>query len=65
VSQDAVQQFQINRSNYAAEFGSASGATINVVTKTGTNNLHGSGFGYFRNDAFDAQDPFSFNQALA
>ncbi len=65
VSQDAVQEFQINRSNYAAEFGSASGATINVVTKTGTNNFHGSGFGYFRNDAFDAQDPFSFNQALA
>src|SRR5438045_2974962 len=40
VSQDAVQEFQINRSNYRAEFGSASGATINVVTKTGTNNFH-------------------------
>jgi hypothetical protein len=65
ISQDAVQEFQINRSNYAAEFGSASGATINIVTKSGTNNIHGSAFGYFRNDSFDAQDPYSFNPALA
>jgi hypothetical protein len=65
ISQDAVQEFQINRSNYAAEFGSASGATINIVSKTGTNNIHGSAFGYFRDDAFDAQDPYSFKPALA
>jgi hypothetical protein len=65
ISQDAVQEFQINRSNYAAEFGSASGATINIVSKTGTNNFHGSAFGYFRDDAFDAQDPYSFKPALA
>jgi hypothetical protein len=64
ISQDAVQEFQINRSNYAAEFGSASGATINIVSKTGTNNIHGSAFGYFRDDAFDAQDPYSFKPAL-
>lgn len=65
VSQEAVQEFQINRSNYTAELGSASGASINIVTKTGTNNLHGSAFGFFRNQAMDAQDPFSFTSALA
>ena len=64
VSQDAVQEFQINRSNYSAELGGASGASINIVTKSGTNNLHGSLYGYFRNDALDARDPFAFTQAL-
>ena len=42
VSQDAVQEFQVNRSNYAAELGGASGASINIVTKSGTNEVHGS-----------------------
>jgi hypothetical protein len=64
LSQDAVQEFQINRSNYAAELGSATGASINIVTKSGTNNMHGSLYGFFRNDAMDAQNPFSFSQAL-
>lgn len=64
VSQDAVQEFQINRSNYSAELGGASGASINIVTKSGTNNLHGSVYGYFRNDALDARDPFAFTNAL-
>src|SRR5215472_13280070 len=65
VSQDAVQEFQINRSNYAADLGSATGASINIVTKSGTNDLHGSIYGFFRNDALDARNPFSFSQALA
>src|SRR6202140_2663926 len=64
VSQDTVQEFQINRSNYAADLGSATGASINIVTKSGTNNLHGSLYGFFRNDVMDAQNPFSFTQAL-
>ena len=64
LSQDAVQEFQINRSNYAADLGSATGASINIVTKPGTNNLHGSLYGFFRNDAMDARNPFSFSQAL-
>jgi hypothetical protein len=64
LSQDAVQEFQINRSNYSAELGGASGATINIVSKSGTNNLHGSLYGFFRNDAMDARDPFAFSQAL-
>ena len=64
VSQDAVQEFQVNRSNYAADLGGASGASINIVTKSGTNDVHGSLYSYFRNDAMDARSPFAFNQAL-
>lgn len=64
VSQDAVQEFQVNRSNYAADLGGATGASINIVTKSGTNDLHGSLYGFFRNDAMDARDPFAFSQAL-
>ncbi len=64
VSQDAVQEFQVNRSNYAADLGGASGASINIVTKSGTNDLHGSLFSYFRDSALDARDPFAFSQAL-
>jgi hypothetical protein len=65
MSQDAVQEFQINRSNYGADLGGASGATINIVTKSGGNDVHGSLFSYFRNDAMDAANPFSISQALA
>ena len=64
MSQEAVQEFQINRSNYGAELGGASGATVNIVTKSGTNTTHGSLFGFFRNDAMDAANPFSISQAL-
>lgn len=64
LSQEAVQEFQINRSNYTAELGGASGAVINIVSKTGSNELHGSLFGFFRNDAMDAADPFAISQAL-
>ena len=64
LSQDAVQEFQINRSSYGAELGAASGASINIVSKSGTNNLHGSVYGFFRNDAMDARNPFAFTNAL-
>jgi hypothetical protein len=65
VNQDDVQEFQINRSNYAAELGAATGASINIVTKSGGNNVHGSLYGFFRDDAMDARDPFAFSSALA
>jgi len=64
VSQDTVQEFQINRSNYGADLGSATGASINIVTKSGTNNLHGTLYGFFRDDVMDARNPFAFSQAL-
>jgi hypothetical protein len=65
LSQDAVQEFQVNRSNYTAELGGASGATINIVSKSGTNEVHGTLYSYFRNDGLDAADPFARTQALA
>jgi hypothetical protein len=65
LSQDAVQEFQVNRSNYSAELGGASGATINIVSKSGTNELHGTLYSYFRNDGLDAADPFARTQALS
>jgi hypothetical protein len=64
LSQDAVQEFQINRSNYPAELGGAGAASVNIVTKSGTNTVHGGLFGFFRNDALDARDPFAFSPAL-
>ncbi len=59
VSQEAVQEFQINRTNYSAEHGSARGGVINIVTKSGGNNLRGSIFGFFRHQGLDATDPFA------
>jgi hypothetical protein len=64
LSQDAVQEFQVNRSNYTAELGGANGASINIVSKTGTNQVHGSAYGFFRFTGLDARSPFSFSQAL-
>ena len=61
VSQEAVQEFQINRSNYSAEHSSSRGGVINIVTRSGTNLVHGSLFGFFRSDALDAGDPFAVN----
>jgi hypothetical protein len=59
LSQEAVQEFQINRSNYSAEFGAASGGVINIVSKSGDNKIRGSIFGFFRHDSLDAADPFA------
>jgi len=63
--QEAVQEFQINRSNYGADLGGAGGASINIVSKSGGNNVHGSLFGLVRNDNLDESNPFSATQALA
>ncbi|HEV2687094.1 MAG TPA: TonB-dependent receptor, partial [Bryobacteraceae bacterium] len=59
VSQEAVQEFQINRTNYSAEHGEARGGVIDIITKSGTNAVHGSVFGFFRHQSLDATDPFS------
>ena len=65
LNQDAVQEFQVNRSNYTAELGGASGATINIVSKSGTNEIHGGLYGLFRNDALDDRDHFALQPALS
>src|ERR1700719_3902509 len=59
VSQEAVQEFQLILSNYNAEYGRATGGVINIVTKSGANELHGDIFGYFRNKSFQARNAFS------
>jgi outer membrane receptor protein involved in Fe transport len=53
-SQDAVQEFQVNTNTFSAEFGRAAGGTINVVTKSGTNNFHGTAFEFFRDRILNA-----------
>ena len=60
LSQEGVQEFQVNRNSYNAEFGGASGGIVNIVSKTGSNTFHGSVFGYFRDDIFDARNAFDF-----
>jgi len=64
-SQDAVQEFQVNSNAYSAEYGSAGGAVINVVTKSGTNQFHGTGFEFFRDRSLNATDPIAKAQGRA
>ena len=57
VSANAVQEFQVGKSNFLAEFGRAVGGSINAVVRSGTNTFHGDGFYYYRDDNFNATDP--------
>ncbi|MGB2890007.1 MAG: TonB-dependent receptor, partial [Candidatus Acidiferrales bacterium] len=57
-SVDSIQEFNIEKTSYAPEFGGKSGAVINVVTKSGSNSFHGSAFEFVRNDIFDAKNFF-------
>lgn len=56
---DAVAEFRILTSNYSAEYGRNAGGTVSVVTKSGTNKVHGSAYDYLRNDAFNANSFFN------
>lgn len=58
---DAIQEIAYQTSNYAPEFGQAGSVVINMTTKSGTNQYHGSGFEYFVNEDLNAGDPFSSN----
>ncbi|MBI4468268.1 MAG: TonB-dependent receptor [Acidobacteria bacterium] len=70
---DTVQEFRVETNSYSAQFGRAAGGVFNVVTKSGTNELHGTVYDYLRNDALNANNffanragigkaPFRFNQ---
>ena len=56
-SEESVQEFQVNQNGFSAEFGRAGGAVINVVTKSGTNDWHGSAFEFFRDEALNSNTP--------
>ncbi len=62
VSMDSIQEVQTVEQNYGAQYGQAIGAVINPITKSGTNEFHGSVFEYFRNEALDARDFFAGKQ---
>ena len=64
VSLDALQEFRIQTSTFAPEFGRTPGAQVSVVTKSGTNVFHGTAFEYFRNDVLDANDWFFSNKGV-
>jgi Carboxypeptidase regulatory-like domain/TonB dependent receptor len=59
VSVDAMQEFRIQTSTYAPEFGRMPGGQISIVTRSGTNEFHGTAFDYFRNDVLDANNWFN------
>ncbi len=61
---DAIAEFKIQTSTYDAGYGRNPGANVNVITKSGTNNLHGSGFEFFRNTALNANDWFLNRQGI-
>jgi len=55
----AVQEFQVNTSNYSAEYGRSAGGVVNTVTKSGTNNIHGEGYFYDRDNDWGAANAFT------
>jgi hypothetical protein len=66
---DLIQEFRLSTNNFSAEFGRNSASAVNVVTKSGSNQLHGTAYEFVRNDAFDSKsifatkkDPLKFNQ---
>src|SRR4051794_29701095 len=56
---DALQEFSVQTNNFSAEFGRNSGAVVNAITKSGTNQVHGSAFEFVRNNAFNAANYFA------
>ena len=58
ISQEAVREFQVNRNSFSTELGGAPGGAVNIVTKSGTNEVHGTLFGVVRNRRFQARNYF-------
>src|SRR5712692_9163952 len=59
ISQEAVQEFQVVSNNFSAEYGNAMGGVINTVTKSGTNDIHGTAYWFFRNRTLNAHDRYA------
>jgi hypothetical protein len=64
VSVEAIQEVKATGSAFSAEYGRATGGVVNVTTKSGTNQFHGTGFDFFRNDKLDANSFFSNRAGL-
>ena len=64
VSQASIREFQVNTSNYSAEYGRAAGGVINTVTQSGSNDFHGSLFYYLRDNKFGATNPTTSRTVL-
>jgi hypothetical protein len=60
ISQASIREFQVNTSSYSAEYGRAAGGVVNAVTKSGTNDFHGTAFFYDRDNKWGARNAFSF-----
>jgi hypothetical protein len=58
ISTDAIAEFRVNSTLYSADQGNGAGGQVNIVSKSGTNEFHGSVFEFVRNDVFDARNPF-------
>jgi hypothetical protein len=61
-SVDSIQEFRVERNSFSAEFGQAQGAVVNLITKGGSNDFHGSAFEFYRNDSLNANS-FFLNRA--
>lgn len=61
-SEASIQEFQVNTSNYSAEYGRAAGGVVNAVTKSGTNQIHGNAFWYLRSSDWGAINPFQLHR---
>src|SRR5262249_29805974 len=63
-SLENVQEFRVESNSYPAEYGTGSGGQVTVVTKSGSNTVHGSAFEYIRNDKLDAPNYYDFTRSL-
>jgi hypothetical protein len=65
ITPESIQEFQVNRNSFTAEFGFTAGTAVNVITKSGSNNFHGSGYIYYRSDKTSARNFFDFTNPRA
>jgi hypothetical protein len=61
ISPEAIQEFQVNRNSFTAEFGFTAGTAVNIITKSGTNKFHGSAYLFYRSQQTSARDAFDFS----